>query len=175
MAQWLHTVTKAGSTLDQVMACCLTAPSHYLNQCWIIICDVLMHLHQSIHTERQATILYNRFENYTFRITATSPKAQWLKMRPSPQWVKSILVQQYFLLVVLDGMGFSTAAKYSSSSSWKLPQRAIRAGAGFISSGSPICRRTPMPSVRWNSMWQWTIQNPETQNSDVAWVSWRLE
>ena len=24
------------STLDQVMACCLTAPSHYLNQCWLI-------------------------------------------------------------------------------------------------------------------------------------------
>ena len=27
---WRH---KSGSTLDQVMACCLTAPSHYLNQC----------------------------------------------------------------------------------------------------------------------------------------------
>ena len=26
-----------GSTLAQVMACCLTAPSHYLNQCWLII------------------------------------------------------------------------------------------------------------------------------------------
>ena len=24
-------------TLAQVMACCLTAPSHYLNQCWLII------------------------------------------------------------------------------------------------------------------------------------------
>ena len=25
------------STLAQVMACCLNAPSHYLNQCWLII------------------------------------------------------------------------------------------------------------------------------------------
>ena len=25
------------STLAQVMACCLTAPNHYLNQCWLII------------------------------------------------------------------------------------------------------------------------------------------
>ena len=25
-----------GSTLAQVMACCLTAPSHYLNPCWLI-------------------------------------------------------------------------------------------------------------------------------------------
>ena len=27
---------ESGSTLVQVMACCLTAPSHYLNQCWHI-------------------------------------------------------------------------------------------------------------------------------------------
>ena len=27
----------SGSTLVQVMAWCLTAPSHYLNQCWLII------------------------------------------------------------------------------------------------------------------------------------------
>ena len=30
----------SGSTLAQVMACCLMAPSHYLNQCWLIICEV---------------------------------------------------------------------------------------------------------------------------------------
>ena len=28
------------STLAQVMACCLMAPSHYLNQCWLIITKV---------------------------------------------------------------------------------------------------------------------------------------
>ena len=28
------------STLAQVMACCLTAPSHYLNQCWLIISKI---------------------------------------------------------------------------------------------------------------------------------------
>ena len=27
---------RSGSTLAQVMACCLTAPSHYLNQFWLI-------------------------------------------------------------------------------------------------------------------------------------------
>ena len=32
-AIWRH---RSGSTLAQVMACCLTAPSHYLNQCWLI-------------------------------------------------------------------------------------------------------------------------------------------
>ena len=29
---WRH---KSGATLAQVMACCLTATSHYLNQCWL--------------------------------------------------------------------------------------------------------------------------------------------
>ena len=36
-AIWRH---GSGSTLAQVMACCLTAPSHYLNHCWLIICKV---------------------------------------------------------------------------------------------------------------------------------------
>ena len=37
---WWH---RSGSTLAQVMACCLTAPSHYLNQCWLIISKVQWH------------------------------------------------------------------------------------------------------------------------------------
>ena len=31
---------RSGSTLVQVMACYLTAPSHYLNQCWLTISKV---------------------------------------------------------------------------------------------------------------------------------------
>ena len=34
---------RSRSTLVQVMACCLKAPSHYLNQCWLIISEVLRH------------------------------------------------------------------------------------------------------------------------------------
>ena len=34
---------RSGSTLAQVMACCLTAPSHYLNQCWLVISEVQWH------------------------------------------------------------------------------------------------------------------------------------
>ena len=36
-AIWRH---RSRLTLAQVMACCLTAPSHYLNQCWLIITKV---------------------------------------------------------------------------------------------------------------------------------------
>ena len=35
---------RSGSTLAQIMACCLTAPSHYLNQCWLIISEVRWHI-----------------------------------------------------------------------------------------------------------------------------------
>ena len=36
-ATWRH---RYGSTFDQVMACCLTAPSHYPNQYWLVISGV---------------------------------------------------------------------------------------------------------------------------------------
>ena len=39
-AIWRH---RSRSTLIQVMACCLMAPSHYLNQCWLIISKVQGH------------------------------------------------------------------------------------------------------------------------------------
>ena len=35
---------RSGSTSAQVMACCLTVPSHHLNQYWLIIKTVLWHL-----------------------------------------------------------------------------------------------------------------------------------
>ena len=35
---------RSGSTLAQSMVCCLTAPSHYLNRCWLINCLCGMHL-----------------------------------------------------------------------------------------------------------------------------------
>ena len=43
---------RSGSTLAQVMACCLTAPSHYLNQCWLIISKVLWHSSEGIIMRR---------------------------------------------------------------------------------------------------------------------------
>ena len=36
------------TTLAQVLACCLTEPSHYLNQCWLIISKVLWDISREI-------------------------------------------------------------------------------------------------------------------------------
>ena len=47
-AIWLQ---RSGSTLAQVMACCLTAPSHYLKQCWLIINKVQWHLSRASSQE----------------------------------------------------------------------------------------------------------------------------
>ena len=37
---WRH---RPGSTLAQEITCCLTGSSHYLNQCWLIVSEVLWH------------------------------------------------------------------------------------------------------------------------------------
>ena len=44
---WRH---RTGSILAQVMACCLMAPSHYLNQCWFLLSDLLWHSAESNFT-----------------------------------------------------------------------------------------------------------------------------
>ena len=36
---------RSGSTLAQVIPRCLTAPSHYLNQCWLVISEVQLDIH----------------------------------------------------------------------------------------------------------------------------------
>ena len=50
---WRH---GSRSTLAQVMACCLTALSHYLNQCWLMISEVLWHSPDSNFTENTSDI-----------------------------------------------------------------------------------------------------------------------
>ena len=71
---------RSWSTLIQVMACCLTAPSHYLNQCWLIISKVLWHSSEDIIIRRfEDTNQYSKIENYIFKMTLRSPRDQWVK------------------------------------------------------------------------------------------------
>ena len=63
------------------MAWCLTAPSYYLDQCWLLISEFLWHSPQSNFTVSvEDAILYNEFENYVFKMTATSHRGQWVKV-----------------------------------------------------------------------------------------------
>ena len=56
---------RSGSTLARVMACCLTAPRHYLNQCWLIISKVEWHSPKGEFTRDTSAInRYNHLENF---------------------------------------------------------------------------------------------------------------
>ena len=76
---WWH---RCRSSLAHVMACWQLAPSHYLNQCWLIISEVLWHSPEGNFIGNYQDI-YSRyeFENYLFTITATSPKGPCINCR----------------------------------------------------------------------------------------------
>ena len=67
---------RSGSTLVQLMASCLTASSHYLNQCWIII---MWHSHESnfVRNTHSCNLLHV-FRDYIFKITSASLRIQWV-------------------------------------------------------------------------------------------------
>ena len=61
-AIWRH---KSLSTLALVMAWCLTAQSHYLNQCWVMIGEVLWHSPDSNLTENTDDIIFEMSLKFT--------------------------------------------------------------------------------------------------------------
>ena len=74
---------RSGSTLAQAMACCLTAPSHYLNQCWLIISKVQWHSSECTSTRDASAISHrNYLENYLLNFCSNLPGANELM-----QWV----------------------------------------------------------------------------------------
>ena len=68
------------TTLAQVMACCLTAPSHYLNQCWLTIRGVLWHTSESSFAGiAQGIDSGYEFEKDILKNIFKSPRGQWVK------------------------------------------------------------------------------------------------
>ena len=73
-AIWRHGTR---SPLAQVMACCLTAPSHYLNQCWLIS---KWHSSEGNFTTGISALNHcNWLEKYSSKISLNSPRPQWVK------------------------------------------------------------------------------------------------
>ena len=74
---WRH---KSGLTLAQIMACCLTALNHYLNQCWLIISGssgihlraILQEIHHISHQSLKLT--WKLFIQNLIK----SPRGQWV-------------------------------------------------------------------------------------------------
>ena len=87
-AIWRHGTR---STLAQVMTCCLTAPSHYLDQCWLVIVEVPWHSSQGIILRRcEDTNQQNEIENCSFKMTSKSPRDQWVLIFKS-LWVSDAI------------------------------------------------------------------------------------
>ena len=80
-----------GSTLVQVMACCLTASSQYLGQCWLIISNVQWH--SSEGNFRRDTLpsiakITSKVTYLNLKITPTFPRGQWVRMAVCQRRVK---------------------------------------------------------------------------------------
>ena len=94
------------STLAQVMACCLMAPSHYLNQCWLIIRKLQWHSFlqekpPSSVTEISLKITYLKFcsnhpgTNELNPIQFIGP-VDWLIFIPDAQWHWLTIIHPYW-------------------------------------------------------------------------------
>ena len=95
---------RSGSTLAQVMACCLTAPSHYLNQRWLIISGI--HWDSSEGNFTKDTYLGHHslkwaWKLHTYIFFYKSPREQWVKqwMHQSDWgWMKlRVRIQQHII------------------------------------------------------------------------------
>ena len=71
---------RAQSTLAQVMDCCLTAPSHYLKPCWLIISEVSWYSYSPDSFTGNAQDLWYEFKNDYIGITATPSRDHWVHM-----------------------------------------------------------------------------------------------
>ena len=106
---WWH---RFESTLAKIMACCLIAPGHYMNQCWLIISKVQWHLSEGNFTRINHKI---SFEITCIKFHPDSPGMielmvvfcfRWC-LTAWPCWfVQSILIAS------------STSSNYIPSASW---------------------------------------------------------
>ena len=89
---------KSGSTLAPVMACCLTAPSHYLNQCWFPLM-VLCRFESNSIVSSPCTRLYNEFENSVSKMIAKSQGDcnLWFSWHCSKAICGYVLLQLYII------------------------------------------------------------------------------
>ena len=86
-----------GSKFARVKVCCLMAPSHYLNQCCLIINEVLWHpAKTNFSVSAHETNLWNEFEKYTCETDSTSLNVQWFN-HDLTDWtpVPLCLIQEY--------------------------------------------------------------------------------
>ena len=78
---WWH---ESRSTLALVMACCLMAPSHYLNQCWLIISEVIWLTPEENFTGNGQNI-------YILKIT-------FLRLQPYLPGTNELIIKKFYVI-----------------------------------------------------------------------------
>ena len=80
------------SILVQIMAWCHPAPSHYLNQYWLIISEVWWHLPQgNFSWNVQDRYSWYEFEYYYLRLKSRSPEGNELNTRQKLQLIEMVI------------------------------------------------------------------------------------
>ena len=92
---WQHRI---GSTLAQVMACCLLAPSHYLNQCWFVIIKFPWHSFVGIVIRSDDN---NWSDKLDYKIASRSLWDQWVNQNSSHHYKYPWLIARLHLTPLL--------------------------------------------------------------------------
>ena len=96
---------RPGSTWAQVMACCLTAPCHYLNWCWHFISGAP----ESPFPENTPEFnLSHECENHTFKISGTYPRGQWVN--PPNHILSKLITDREYLNGIIEPTSTSNPA-----------------------------------------------------------------
>ena len=142
------------STLVQVTAWCLTAPSHYLNQCWLTHQQDLL-----VFIQRLCLPNCRRYQsprcvsNLHIWITAKSSRGQWVKLSPGNYHnfiALLLLVHHHFIPIYSSGSLWwllinSTGEKYKCSlgnKAWPEPTRTTRKPVFWDTPSHPMTTHT---------------------------------
>ena len=91
VALWWH---RSWSTLAQVMARCLVAPSHYMNQYWLIISGINQRATSQEFLQpasQQPAINTVYIKNYISKTSIRSPRRQWVHLNVWSNVYKSLM------------------------------------------------------------------------------------
>ena len=106
------------SILVQVMACCLMAPSHYLNQCSFVIVEVQWHLSDSNFARDTSVTSHNIHLNITLKkdkIKRTNNNNNWKSISRSC-FFTCLTLRQHFQGFFFSGLSYDTMPECGTSS-----------------------------------------------------------
>ena len=121
---------RSASTLAQAMACCLMAPSHYLNQCWlIIVMSIDIHLRAILQKIPHPPIIKINLKITFLKISFKSPRDQWVK-------ITDVRLQLHLL-------GTNKLMEYKDTAINSLPDGQTKMNRARITLGCHVCLFLP--------------------------------